>query len=42
VIVNDDLERALHEIIAILAAERLKRTRQIGLSEFVRHVLNDG
>jgi guanylate kinase len=39
VIVNDDLERALRDIVAILAAERLKRTRQIGLSEFVRHLV---
>lgn len=36
VIVNDDLDRALAKIIAILAAERLKRTRQVGLSDFVR------
>ncbi|HEY3639445.1 MAG TPA: guanylate kinase [Rhizomicrobium sp.] len=36
VIVNDDLDRALANITAILAAERLKRTRQIGLSGFVR------
>jgi guanylate kinase len=36
VIVNDDLARALANITAILAAERLKRTRQIGLSGFVR------
>jgi guanylate kinase len=36
VIVNDDLPTALATVIAILGAERLKRTRQIGLSEFVR------
>jgi guanylate kinase len=36
VIVNDDLGGALANITAILAAERLKRTRQIGLSQFVR------
>jgi guanylate kinase len=36
VIVNDDLARALANITAILAAERLKRARQIGLSGFVR------
>jgi guanylate kinase len=41
VIVNDDLETALANITAILAAERLKRTRQIGLSDFVRG-LQDG
>jgi guanylate kinase len=36
VIVNDDLDRALANITAILAAERLKRERQIGLFTFVR------
>jgi len=36
VIVNRDLDEAFAEIRAILAAERLKRERQIGLSEFVR------
>jgi guanylate kinase len=36
VIVNDDLPTALARIIAILGAERLKRPRQIGLSQFVR------
>ena len=36
VIVNDDVETASEEIIAILTAERLRRTRRIGLTEFVR------
>lgn len=36
VIVNRDIGEAFAEIRAILAAERLKRERQIGLSEFVR------
>jgi guanylate kinase len=36
VIVNDELDSALANVIAILGAERLKRTRQIGLSEFAR------
>jgi guanylate kinase len=36
VIVNYDLERAFAELRAILAAERLKRGRQTGLSTFVR------
>jgi len=36
VIVNSDKTRAFTEVRAILAAERLKRERQIGLSEFVR------
>ena len=38
VIVNDDLERAHSHVVAILAAERLRRTRQIGLSDFVRRL----
>jgi guanylate kinase len=38
VIVNDDLARALVNIRSILAAERLKRDRQVGLSGFVRGV----
>ena len=36
VIVNRDFDRALTEVRAILAAERLKRERQTGLSAFVR------
>jgi guanylate kinase len=36
VIVNRDLRRAFGEVRAILAAERLKRERQTGLSAFVR------
>ena len=36
VIVNRDLDRAFGEVRAILAAERLKRERQTGLSAFVR------
>ena len=36
VIVNRDLDRAFLDISSILAAERLKRERQPGLSEFVR------
>jgi guanylate kinase len=38
VIVNSDLERALGELRAILAAERLKRIRQVGLPAFVREL----
>jgi len=38
VIVNRDLDHAFAELRAILAAERLKRERQIGLSDFVRGV----
>jgi len=36
VIVNRDKDEAFAEVKAILAAERLKRERQIGLSSFVR------
>jgi guanylate kinase len=36
VIVNDDIAVAEAKITAILTAERLKRSRQTGLSEFVR------
>ena len=36
VIVNRDLDHAFAEVRAILAAERLKRERQTGLSSFVR------
>ena len=35
VIINDDVIRAHGEIELILSAERLRRTRQVGLSEFV-------
>jgi guanylate kinase len=39
IIVNDDLERSAAGLAAVLAAERLKRTRQTGLSAFVQSVL---
>jgi guanylate kinase len=39
VILNDDIDRAFAEVRAILAAERLKRERQIGLSALVRGLL---
>ena len=35
VVINDDLERALAGVRAILAAERLKRERQTGMADFV-------
>jgi guanylate kinase len=38
VIVNDDIEEAQAKVASILAAERLKRTRQTGLSGFVREL----
>jgi guanylate kinase len=36
VIINKDIEQAFAEVRAILAAERLKRERQKGLTDFVR------
>jgi len=36
VVINRDLDRAFADVQGILAAERLKRGRQIGLSTFVR------
>ena len=39
VVINNDLDRAFAEVSAILAAERLKRERQPGLSDFVRGLM---
>jgi guanylate kinase len=39
VLVNDDLDRAFNDLTAILRAERLKRQRRVGLSEFVGQLL---
>jgi len=36
VVINRDIDRAFSEVRAILAAERLRRERQTGLSSFVR------
>jgi guanylate kinase len=41
VIVNRDLDRAFAELQAILAAERVRRERQTGLSTFVRDLQAD-
>lgn len=38
VVINTDIEHAFAEVRSILAAERLKRERQIGLSDFVRRL----
>ena len=35
VIINEDLDEAIRQVQQILAAERLKRTRQVGLETFV-------
>jgi guanylate kinase len=36
VLVNDDMDRCLARVRAIVQAERARRTRQIGLNDFVR------
>jgi guanylate kinase len=41
VVVNRDIDRAFAEVQSILAAERLKRERQTGLSAFVRGLQAD-
>ena len=38
VVVNENIETAHREVVAILTAERLKRRRQLGLTEFVREL----
>jgi guanylate kinase len=40
VIVNSNVEKALGDIQAILNAERLKRTRQTGISAFVGKLMS--
>ena len=39
ILINDDPDACLSEIRAILAAERLRRKRQLGLANFVRDML---
>jgi guanylate kinase len=39
VIINYDIERSLKAVRSILAAERLRRSRQIGLKDFVQGLL---
>jgi guanylate kinase len=39
VLVNDDMDRCLADVRAIVAAERLKRNRQLGLTDFVRSLI---
>jgi guanylate kinase len=41
VIVNHDVDQAFTDVKAILAAERLRRTRQVGLVGFVRGLVGD-
>lgn len=42
VVVNEDLQRSLAAVRAILAAERLRRTRQLSLEAFVKSLLAEG
>jgi len=41
VIINEDVAKALAQLQAIVAAERLHRQRQTGLVEFVRRLMRD-
>ncbi len=41
VIVNDDLDRAFSEVLAVVAAERLRRDRRPGLFDFVSGLLDE-
>jgi guanylate kinase len=38
VVINNNIDHAFAEVESILAAERLKRERQTGLSDFVRRL----
>lgn len=38
IIVNDELDKAKRQVKEILQAERLKRSRQTGLSEFIKQI----
>ena len=42
IVINDDLDIAVSDIKSILAAERLRRERQIALTGFVRDLTRDG
>ena len=42
IVVNDDLELAVGAVRSILAAERLRRDRQSGLTSFVRGLQSEG
>ena len=41
VVINNDIDQALKEVRAILAAERLRRERRVGLSTFVRSLQSE-
>ena len=42
VIVNTDIDQAFEELLSILKAERMRRDRQPGLSDFVRGLTREG
>ncbi len=39
VLVNEDLDKTLHKILAIIQAEKLKKSRQLGLETFVKGLM---
>ena len=41
VVINDDLDRAFNEVVAIVTAERLRRDRRPGLFDFVSDLLTE-
>ena len=41
IVINEDIEESVANVQAILAAERLRRERQIGLDDFVK-LLREG
>jgi len=41
VVINEDLNQSVNAVLGILKAERMKRTRQVGLVEFVRSITHD-
>jgi guanylate kinase len=41
VVVNHDIEKAHREVVSILTAERLRRRRQLGLTDFVRGMMTE-
>ena len=41
VVINEDLNQSVNAVLGILKAERMKRTRQKGLVEFVRSITHD-
>jgi guanylate kinase len=38
IVINEDVEKSVAQVQAILTAERSRRKRQIGLSEFVKRL----